>query len=59
MIDAFRVFSPISIPNVYVGFFSGTVPYVNDRIVRRSTPSEPIDISEILDISEIKNYEDN
>lgn len=59
MIDAFRVFSNFTTGNVYAMNFSGQLPKADDRICQRNIRSEPIDISQIPDISEIKNYEDN
>lgn len=59
MIDAFRVFSTFTTGNVYTMGVSGRLPMADDRIFQRNIRSEPIDISQIPDISEIKNYEDN
>lgn len=57
MIDAFRVFSPYT-TGVFTMAASGSLPIVDDRIIKRNIAKEPIDISQIPDLSEIKSYED-
>lgn len=59
MIDAFRVFSTFTSGNVYTMGVSGRLPLVDDRILQRNIKAEPIDISQIPDISEIKSYDNS